>query len=100
MVQSKTSGGRFLEHTLVRKARERAVERIAIAARRRGKRVNLVHAGGDMVRDTQCRHHVNEPGSAEITQRFESCGFLFWHTSDILSLSRIFAHIFVTFLPN
>ena len=62
--------------------RERPVKRITITARRCGKRIDLIYAGGNMVGDPQCRHYVNEPRSAKVAQRFEGCGFLFWHMAE------------------
>jgi hypothetical protein len=55
---------RLLKHPLVRKARERSVKGIAVTARRGGKGIDLIYAGGYMIGDPQGRHHVNEPRSA------------------------------------
>ena len=65
-VQRESAGLRFLKEASAHQMSEHTVQNIGIALRRRGKVIDCVHAGGDMVGDSQGRHYMDAPRRAKI----------------------------------
>ena len=84
LVQREPAGRRLLKQALAHQMPEQAVQDAGIAARRRGKIIDVGDARSDMVGDPQRRRHVHAPGRAEIAQIAEARDLMLWHVMTAL----------------
>jgi hypothetical protein len=68
-IQCEATGLGFLKDALGYQVIEHLVQGSGITAGCGGQIIDVVGACGDLIRDSQRRHHVQTPGRAEIAQR-------------------------------